>query len=35
MTQISEAKKGQITKEIKYVSKTEKIAVDLQTSRRS
>jgi len=33
MTQISEAKKGQITKEIKYVSKTEKIAVDVIRKR--
>ncbi len=33
MTQISEAKKGQITKEIKYVSKTEKIDVNIIRKR--
>ena len=33
MTQISEAKKGQITKEIRYVSKTEKIDLDIIRKR--
>jgi phosphomethylpyrimidine synthase len=33
MTQISEAKKGQITKEIKHVSKTEKIDVNIIRKR--